>query len=77
MQNKGAIRLFAILLALACAYYLMFTWIAGGIQKNAEEYSNNYILQPSVIAAAKKSSAREADQKGYLDSVHASRKNLS
>lgn len=76
MQNKGAIRLFAILLALACAYYLMFTFIANRIQNNAEEYSKNYIHQPSVEDAAKKSSSIAADQKGYLDSVYAARKNF-
>lgn len=65
MQNKGAIRLFAILLALACAYYLMFTWVAGGIEKKADAFSAGYITQPEVVAAAKASGY----EKTYLDSV--------
>jgi SecD/SecF fusion protein len=42
MQNKGAIRLFAILLALSCAYYLMFTWVAYGIEKDADQYAEAF-----------------------------------
>ncbi len=39
MQNKGAIKLFAIALALVCLYQLSFTWITSGVKKDAEEYS--------------------------------------
>lgn len=71
MQNKGAIRLFAILLALACAYYLMFTWVAGGIEKDADAFADNYVGQADVIAAAKKSPSANT----YLDSVKSSKRN--
>ncbi|MFA9389423.1 MAG: protein translocase subunit SecDF [Prolixibacteraceae bacterium] len=37
MQNKGAIRLFAILLALVCVYQLSFTFKAKQIEKRAAE----------------------------------------
>ncbi|AEV32429.1 protein-export membrane protein, SecD/SecF family [Owenweeksia hongkongensis DSM 17368] len=40
MQNKGVIRLFAIVFALACLYQLSFTYIAGSVEKDAEEYAN-------------------------------------
>jgi len=40
MQNKGAIRLFAILLTLVCIYQLSFTFRAGQIRNQAEEYAN-------------------------------------
>ena len=40
MQNKGAIRLFAILFALICLYQLSFTWIVRSVEKDAEEYAN-------------------------------------
>ena len=40
MQNKGAIRLFAILLALVCLYQLSFTWAVRGVEKEAESYAN-------------------------------------
>jgi SecD/SecF fusion protein len=39
MQIKGAIRTLAILLALICIYYLSFTWITQGVQKDAEQYA--------------------------------------
>ncbi len=40
MQNKGAIRLLAILLALACIYQLSFTWKTNQVKSNAKEYAN-------------------------------------
>ena len=39
MQNKGAIRLFAILLGLICVYQLMFTFKASNVEKQAKEYA--------------------------------------
>lgn len=75
MQNKGAIRLFAILLALACAYYLMFTWVARGIEKDAGEFAQHYIETKEVKDAAAKVAHTEAELTTYLDSVHASKRN--
>ena len=76
MQNKGAIRLFAILLALACAYYLMFTWVAYGIQEDAEAYAENYVLNPDVIEASKKDGDNTSNQTAYIDSARTSRTNF-
>ena len=39
MQNKGAIRLFAILLALVSLYQLIFTFHARRVEADAEEYA--------------------------------------
>jgi SecD/SecF fusion protein len=39
MQNKGAIRLFAILLGLICVYQLMFTYKARQVENAAKVYS--------------------------------------
>ncbi len=39
MQNKGAIRFFAIILALVCVYQLLFTFFAVRTEKKAEEYA--------------------------------------
>ncbi len=75
MQNKSAIRLFAILLALACAYYLMFTWVAYGIQEDAETYAQNYVSNAKVIEASKRG-ANLSDQTTYLDSVRTARTNF-
>ncbi len=39
MQNKGLIRTFAILMALVCAYQLMFTFKARQVENDAAEYA--------------------------------------
>ena len=39
MQNKGLIKLFAILFGLVSLYQLSFTWIAGGVENDAKEYA--------------------------------------
>lgn len=39
MQNKGVIRFFAIVFALACVYQLSFTFVAGQVEDDAEEYA--------------------------------------
>ena len=75
MQNKGAIRLFAILLAAACAYYLMFTYVAFGIRKDADQYAKTCVEDAKVKDAAKKASINTAGQLTYLDSVQEYKKN--
>lgn len=40
MQNKGVIRLFAIVFALACLYQLSFTFISAGVSSDADAYAN-------------------------------------
>lgn len=39
MQNKGVIRLFAIVFALACVYQLSFTFVAQSVESDAEAYA--------------------------------------
>jgi SecD/SecF fusion protein len=43
MQNKGLIWTFIILLSLACLYQLSFTWVAQGVEKDAQEYANGSV----------------------------------
>ncbi|MDX1604222.1 MAG: protein translocase subunit SecDF, partial [Salinimicrobium sediminis] len=65
MQNKGIVKVFAILFALVCIYQLSFTFIAGNIESDAEEFAQrevpesveNYIVE------------RERVEQRYLDSV--------
>ena len=40
MQNKGAIRLFAILLALVSFYQLIFTYHTRKVESAADEFAN-------------------------------------
>lgn len=53
MQNKGAVRIFAILLALVCLYQLSFTFVTRHVESAAQEASAG---DPKVEAA-------------YLDSI--------
>jgi SecD/SecF fusion protein len=39
MQNKGAIRLFAIALAIVCLYQLSFTFVSRKVERDAVEYA--------------------------------------
>lgn len=62
MQNKGLIRLFAIILSVVCLYQLSFTWFAKNVEKDA------------VIYAETKADASDAEELGimekeYLDSI--------
>lgn len=53
MQSKGLIKFAAIALTLACLYSLSFTWLAGKVEKDAENYAKGDSLK----------------ERTYLDSV--------
>jgi SecD/SecF fusion protein len=40
MQNKGAVRVFAIALAIVCVYQLSFTFVAQKVERDAREYAH-------------------------------------
>lgn len=73
MQNKGAIRFFAIVLALACIFQLSFTWVTSRVEKSAKEYAENRlaVLKKSADKAAQTNpdSILAFQEKRYLDSV--------
>ena len=49
MQNiKGAIRIFAILMALSCVFYLSFTFVTRNWEKKAKAYAESYVERPEV-----------------------------
>lgn len=54
MQSKGAIKLFAILLALVCLYQLSFSLVTRGVENDAKEYANGDV----------------AKERAYLDSMN-------
>ena len=58
MQSKGAIKLLAVLLALACVYQLSFTFKTRSVEKKAAAY-----------AAAYDGDERSEREQYYLDSV--------
>ena len=69
MQSKGAIRLVAILLAVACLWQLSFTLVTRLQEKKAVKYAEN------IAAAFQNSPAFDqiavADQAYVLDSIRA------
>ena len=65
MQNKGLIRLFAILFGLVSIYQLSFTFITSKLEGDAEGYAINQISEAEEDYVAK----REALEASYLDSI--------
>jgi SecD/SecF fusion protein len=63
MQNKGAIRLFAILLALVCLYQLTFTYFTRKVESDATKHA----LAVAGPAATPEDILRYEHQ--YLDSI--------
>ena len=58
MQSKGAIKLLAVLLALACIYQLSFTFKTRSVEKKAAEYAAQFPFEQQSDA-----------EQHYLDSV--------
>ena len=62
MQNKGLIRIFAILFGLVSLYQLSFTYLAGNVEDDAKTYARNNAPDNDGKKLAK-------FEKKYLDSV--------
>ena len=58
MQSKGAIKLLAVLLGLACIYQLSFTWKTRSVEKAAVEYAQSFPAEERVSM-----------EQYYLDSI--------
>lgn len=70
MQNKGAIRLFTILLSLACVYYMMFTYITRGVEADAAKFAEEFVSTAKVQEAARAYAPNDtAAQRFYRDSL--------
>ncbi|MBP3440643.1 MAG: protein translocase subunit SecDF [Tidjanibacter sp.] len=79
MQNKGLIKFIAIVLALACAYQLSFTFVSMRVENKAEKYAIEQVAATTVTEAdlAKAKMSEEAyresllvkKEQQYLDSV--------
>ncbi len=77
MQNKGAIRLFAILLALACVYYLLFTYVTNGVEKDAKVFAQQYVDRSDIVKMAKaRAGSDETKVRFILDSLFTAHENL-
>ena len=81
MQSKGAIKLVAILIALACLYQLSFTWATKHQEKKSAEYAEQrveafkatpeYAQVAEVDKAYVLDSLRKESSRNYLDSISA------
>lgn len=78
MQNKGAIRFFAIAFALVCLFQLSFTFVARITEKKASNYAKTESVATEAKQLANGNAVREIDvldslvqvrRKYYLDSV--------
>ena len=65
MQNKGLIKVFAILFGLVCIYQLSFTYIANNVESEAEEFAAQKIDE----SVANYSDLRDQAEQEYLDSI--------
>lgn len=68
MQNKGAVKIFAILLGLACIFYLSFTWITRGVESDAAAFAETTVNSQKVLAAIKDSAKGDANLEAKLKS---------
>ncbi len=70
MQNKGAIKVFAILLGLACIFYLSFSWITKSVETDAATYAEGVATSPRMAAAAKEyAKGNSTKELSYVDSI--------
>jgi SecD/SecF fusion protein len=69
MQNKGAIKIFAILLALACIFYLSFTWVTKGVESEAKEYAESKALARFGSAEGSKGDSFQDSLNAYKQSI--------
>lgn len=70
MQNRGAIKFFAILFALVCLFQLSFTFITSRVASNAKDYANSEI---TANLAQELSQGDELLEGYYLDSISKAR----
>ena len=65
MQNKGLIKVFAILFGLVCIYQLSFTFITNNVETDAEEFANQTVSDNVEDYSA----LRDQAEARYLDSI--------
>ena len=70
MQNKGAIKVFALLLTLACIFYLSFTWVTRGVETEAVEYAEGIVNGQKYKTLAKEvANGNTSKEQSILDSI--------
>lgn len=78
MQNKGAIKFFAIALAIVCLFQLSFTFFSKRVEKKARDYAHNEVAARQAKEMAEgntlfeqtlRDSISKARERYYLDSM--------
>jgi len=70
MQSKGFIKVFTVLMGLACIFYLSFTWKTISVEKEAEEYADEKVNSPYYQKLAKeKFPNNPSAYQSFIDSV--------
>ncbi|MDY6394318.1 MAG: hypothetical protein SPL07_05765, partial [Bacteroidales bacterium] len=72
MQNKGAIRVIAVLFALICIYQLSFTLVTKRVESKAEAYGKQMAAKEMQNL---KLDLSDADKLAYKDSIEDQREN--
>ncbi|HPJ61743.1 MAG TPA: hypothetical protein PLA29_04050, partial [Lentimicrobium sp.] len=70
MQNKGAIKFFAIALAIVCLFQLSFTFFTKRVEKKAREYSRN---EAAISQAKELAGGNTVLEQKLMDSISKSR----
>jgi SecD/SecF fusion protein len=66
MQNKGAIKFFAIALAIVCLFQLSFTFFSKRVESKARNYARNEVAAQLAKELAKGNSDLESN---HFDSI--------
>lgn len=70
MQNKGFIKIFTILMALSCIFYLSFTFKTRSVESEAEEYAEQLVNSPHYQKLAKeKTQNNPSAYQSFIDSL--------
>ncbi|MDO5759471.1 MAG: protein translocase subunit SecDF [Bacteroidota bacterium] len=72
MQNKGAIRVIAVIFALICIYQLSFTLVTKRVESRAEDYGKQMAAKEMQSL---KLDLSDADKVAYKDSIEDAREN--
>ena len=68
MQNNGAIRFFAIALAVVCIFQLSFTLVTNNIEGNANDYATERVAK-NKVQGLNQDSLYESYHKRYIASI--------
>lgn len=72
MQNKGAIKVIAVIFALICLYQLSFTYVTRHVESNAKEYATSQAVKNE---AKKLSNGNDLRYQEIFDSISSAREN--